>query len=98
VILKGDKAEGGRFVHHYASKKLTKKITDKLLSNLITLSEISLLTPPVGMNLYIVNGVTKVPLEKVIRGIIPFLIMLYIRLGIIIAFPEVSLFLPKLMK
>jgi len=65
---------------------------------LVILCEISLLTPPVGMNLYIVNGVTKVPLEKVILGIIPFLIMLTIGLGIIIAFPEVSLFLPKLMK
>jgi len=65
---------------------------------MVILCEISLLTPPVGMNLYIVNGVTKVPLETVIRGIIPFLIMLCIGLGMIIAFPEISLFLPKLMK
>jgi C4-dicarboxylate transporter, DctM subunit len=60
--------------------------------------EISLITPPVGMNLYVVQGVTKVPLETVVRGIIPFLCMLMIGLAILVAFPQISLFLPGMMK
>ena len=58
------------------------------------LSELSLITPPVGINIYVVQGVTKVPLHEVARGILPFAIVFLIGIAILIAFPQISLFLP----
>jgi TRAP-type C4-dicarboxylate transport system permease large subunit len=62
------------------------------------LSEMGLITPPVGMNSYVVHGVTKVPLEEVFRGITPFFIAMLVCLIILYAFPQISLFLPGVMK
>ena len=64
---------------------------------LVIVIEISLITPPVGMNLYIVSGVSGVKLEEVFRGSLLFLIPLLIGLLIIAAVPEISLFLPQQM-
>lgn len=64
----------------------------------VVLCEVSLVTPPVGMNLYIVQGVTKIPLEIIARGIIPFLLMLFIGLAILVVFPSISLLLPNMMR
>jgi len=62
-------------------------------------AEIALLTPPIGMNVFVVQGVVRdVPLEKVFLGVIPFLIANFILLIILYLAPEVCLFLPKLMK
>jgi C4-dicarboxylate transporter DctM subunit len=60
--------------------------------------EMALITPPVGMNSYVVHGVTKVPLEEVFRGIMPFFMMMLICLIALYAFPQISLFLPSIMK
>jgi tripartite ATP-independent transporter DctM subunit len=62
------------------------------------LSELSLITPPVGINIYVVQGVTKVPLHEVARGILPFAIVFLIGIAILVAFPQISLFLPGTMK
>ena len=62
------------------------------------LGELALITPPVGMNMYVVQGVTKVPLHDVARGILPFALTLLIGIAILIAFPQISLFLPSIMK
>jgi C4-dicarboxylate transporter DctM subunit len=62
------------------------------------LGELSLITPPVGINIYVVQGVTKVPLDEVARGIMPFVIAFLIGLVFLIAFPQISLFLPSTMK
>lgn len=57
------------------------------------------ITPPVGMNVYILKGVVPdVPLEKIFRGIWPFLIAIIVCLAIITIFPEVATFLPNLIK
>lgn len=58
--------------------------------------ELALLTPPVGLNLFILASITKAPLTEVIRGITPFAILLLILLIIIMAFPQLSLWLPNL--
>ena len=63
---------------------------------IVLVSEMAMITPPVGMLCYIVSGVTKVPLSKVFRGITPFLFALIGTMAILIAFPEISLFLVKL--
>ena len=59
--------------------------------------EIGLLTPPFGMNLFIVSGVAKIPPEEVGRGAMPFLIILLLGLVLVTYVPEVSLWLPKFM-
>ena len=66
---------------------------------IVMVSEIGLITPPVGMNVFIIKGVAKdVPLSTIFRGIFPFLIADFARLTTIIAFPQICLFLPRLLK
>ncbi len=61
-------------------------------------AEIALLTPPIGMNVFVVKGVVKdVALEKVFMGVIPFLIANFILLVLLYLIPQLSLFLPQLM-
>ena len=60
--------------------------------------ETAFLTPPVGLNVYVVHGVTKVPLEEVFRGIMPFFIIMIVCIAILIIFPQISLFIPNMMK
>ena len=61
------------------------------------MAELGMITPPVAINVYIVQGVTKVPMEDIFLGIIPFVIVYLIAIGLIVAFPDISLFLPGLM-
>ena len=58
--------------------------------------EIALLTPPVGMNVYMVKATApkELSLSDVYNSIIPFLIMLFVVLTILIIFPSISLWLP----
>jgi TRAP-type C4-dicarboxylate transport system permease large subunit len=65
----------------------------------IKLAEISLITPPVGLNVYVVRSASPVPLtlEDVFAGIMPFLLLDVFTLGLLIAFPGIVLFLPNLM-
>jgi tripartite ATP-independent transporter DctM subunit len=61
-------------------------------------SEIGLISPPVGMNVYIVKGMVKdVSLEEAFAGVIPFLITDAIILAFLAVFPQLSLFIPNLM-
>ena len=56
------------------------------------------ITPPVGMNVYIIKGVAPdVPLEDIFRGIWPFLLAIIFSLIILIAFPSIATFLPQLL-
>ncbi len=65
----------------------------------VLLGEIAIITPPVGINIYIVKGVAPdVPLATIFRGVMPFVIILFMGMGILIVFPELSTFLPNLMK
>ena len=66
---------------------------------MVLVSEMGVITPPVGMNVYIIRGVADgVPLYTIFKGIIPFLVMMIICIGLVIVFPEIALFLPNLMK
>jgi tripartite ATP-independent transporter DctM subunit len=66
---------------------------------MVVVSEIGLITPPVGMNVFIIKGVAgDVPLGTIFRGIFPFLIADFACLITLIAFPSISLFLPHLLK
>jgi tripartite ATP-independent transporter DctM subunit len=67
------------------------------LGILITMiAEIGFITPPVGLNAFIVHGVTKVPLADVFRGVIPFVIMMLFGIVLVLIFPQIALFLPNL--
>jgi len=60
--------------------------------------EMGLISPPVGMNVFIVKSVAKhVPLGTIFLGVVPFLVAMVITLGILIAFPQISLILPNTM-
>ncbi len=66
---------------------------------IIKLLEIGLVTPPVGLNVYVIKGAlgSRISLNEVFRGITWFLAMDIIALALIVAFPVLSLFLPGLM-
>ena len=61
------------------------------------MAELGMITPPVAINVYIVQGVTKVPMEDIFLGIIPFVVMYLLAIGFIVAFPDIALYLPRLM-
>ena len=65
----------------------------------IKLLEIGLVTPPVGLNVYVIKGAlgNLVTLPQVFQGVMWFLLMDIIALAVIIMFPELSLFLPSIM-
>jgi C4-dicarboxylate transporter DctM subunit len=57
--------------------------------------EIALIHPPVGLNLYVLAAVSDAPIGEVIRGILPFLVLLLIVLGIITYVPVLTMWLPR---
>ena len=59
---------------------------------------IGLLTPPVGLVLYVLSSVTGAPIQRVIKGTIPFLVPLVIVLLLITYIPGISTWLPEKMK
>jgi C4-dicarboxylate transporter DctM subunit len=65
---------------------------------IVLVGEMGVITPPVGINVYIIKGVAvDVPLETIFRGIFPFLAALVICTILLIAFPQIALFLPSFM-
>ena len=62
-------------------------------------AEIGLITPPVGMNVFIIKGIAKdVPMFTIFRGIFPFIMADLCHVALILSVPQVALFLPNLMK
>ena len=66
---------------------------------IVCVIEISLITPPVGMNVFVLSSVLPdVPTGQIWKGVTPFIFADLIRLAILIAFPVITLFLPQLLK
>ena len=63
---------------------------------LVFLSEISLITPPIGMNAFLVAGVAEMPAESVFKGVIPFFLVCILMLILLVLFPGISTWLPNL--
>jgi C4-dicarboxylate transporter DctM subunit len=57
--------------------------------------EVGLVHPPVGLNLFVLSTISDAPIGEVIRGILPFLVILLIVLGIITYWPALTLWLPQ---
>ena len=56
---------------------------------------IALLTPPLGVNLFIAMKLSNLPLERVAKGAIPYIFLLILVVFFLIFFPDVVTFLPK---
>jgi C4-dicarboxylate transporter DctM subunit len=66
---------------------------------IVLITEMGVITPPVGVNVYVVSGVAKdVPLEDIFRGVLPMLAALLLCNLILLFFPQIALFLPGLMR
>jgi C4-dicarboxylate transporter DctM subunit len=60
--------------------------------------QIGLITPPMGLELFLMRTAFDIPVDKLLKGVLPFLVALFIFLAILIAFPEISLWLPGMMR
>ncbi|AXV17865.1 C4-dicarboxylate ABC transporter permease (plasmid) [Neorhizobium sp. SOG26] len=60
-------------------------------------TEIGLLTPPVGMNLFIVKAISGQPMSDVVKGALPYTLLLVMMLIVLMIFPQISLWLPDLL-
>ena len=58
---------------------------------------IGCITPPVGLDLFVVSGIAKLPIEKITKAILPYLIVLIVDLLILTYFPQIILFIPHLL-
>jgi C4-dicarboxylate transporter, DctM subunit len=98
----------GLFLDLFGSMLLTLPLVFPLITNLgydplwfgilvVLLLEIGLVTPPVGINLYITSQQSGVEVKKVLKGSIPFIGVLLLTVILLIIFPEIVLYLPSKM-
>jgi len=99
----------GTFLEGFAMLVLTLPIVHPLILELgydsiwfgvviVIVIEMGLISPPVGVNVFVVKGIAEdVPLKEIFAGIIPFWIAMAVCLLILLAFPEIALFLPDTM-
>lgn len=100
---------GGAFIDALALILLTISIFYPVVTNMgydpiwfgviiVLVTQMGVITPPVGVNVYVVSGVAKdVPLMAIFKGALPFLIALIFCALLLIPFPQIALFLPNLM-
>jgi C4-dicarboxylate transporter, DctM subunit len=62
--------------------------------------EIAVLTPPVGLNLYVIQGISRgtIAIGEVITGCLPFIASMVVLIALLIAMPETATWLPNAMK
>jgi len=66
---------------------------------IVLVTQIGVITPPVGVNVYVVNGVARdVPLNVIFRGVVPMLLALVFLTFFLILFPQITLWLPDLVR
>lgn len=58
---------------------------------------IGMITPPLGVNLFVSCGIGKISLERISKAVLPFLVAMIIALMIITYIPDISMFLPRMM-
>ncbi len=59
--------------------------------------ELAMITPPVGLNLFVVSAMAKERVEEVVRGVLPFILLLILGLVIFIFWPGISLYIPRVL-
>ncbi len=61
----------------------------------VIVTELGLITPPIGMNVFVVKSVApNVALSKIFLGVIPFIIAIFVGLVLVFVFPQIAVFLP----
>ena len=61
--------------------------------------ELGMITPPIGMNVFVIHGIAPdIPLGAVFRGIAPFVVADLVRVGLVVVFPGLALWLPAMLK
>ena len=64
---------------------------------MILVMELGLITPPVGLNCYVMAGIAKdVPLQTIFKGALPYAIAIFIAIILVTVFPQLALWLPNL--
>ena len=63
---------------------------------IVLVAEMGVITPPVGVNVFVIKGIAPdVPLEAIFKGIFPFIAALIIVTAILVIFPQIATFLPS---
>jgi TRAP-type C4-dicarboxylate transport system permease large subunit len=64
---------------------------------LVILIEIAQITPPVGFNLYIIQSITPLQIDEIVKYTIPFFLLLLLGVVLIVIWPSIALWVPKTM-
>ena len=65
----------------------------------VIMMEMGMITPPIGMNVFVISGVARdVPMSTIFRGVLPFVLAMAVCVAIVVAVPQIALFLPNAMK
>ena len=64
---------------------------------LVRMMEIGSITPPMGLNVFVMATITDVPIGTIFRGIVPFVIADFCHVALLVAVPALSLFIPNMM-
>ena len=98
---------GGSFIDHLAFLILATPIFVPVVVNLGydpvwygvivgVVTMIGIVIPPLGINVFVVSGVTKVPINTIYQGCYPYIVGMTICLFILLVFPQISLWLPNM--
>ena len=63
----------------------------------VMMAEIGVITPPIGITVFALAGISDVPMYTIFRGVVPFWVAMLGVVAIVVAFPQIALFLPNLM-
>lgn len=63
----------------------------------VRVTEMGLITPPVGLNVFIIKGISGVPIGTIFKGVIPHLIADLLQVIVLVMFPQITMLLPSLM-
>jgi tripartite ATP-independent transporter DctM subunit len=66
---------------------------------IVLVVEMGMISPPVGMTMFVVKGIAPdIPMQTIYKGVLPFVIAVAVMMALLVAFPEMALFLPRLMR
>ena len=73
-------------------------LSSKLFSIAVMMAELALVTPPVGANVFVMRRTApEVPMSDIFMGVLPFVVGELVIIALVIAFPEIALWLPRQM-
>ncbi|HLE44081.1 MAG TPA: TRAP transporter large permease subunit, partial [Methylomirabilota bacterium] len=65
---------------------------------LVTLIELGQITPPVGLVLFVIQGISRASMNEVARGALPFMLLFLVSIVLMAVFPQMATWLPSLMR